>query len=169
MSPSPDQKRRIEAARDSVNEYWYPDFKTKELRRRPCKGWRRLVDFFWKKRHSVWEFYWWIRFRQAQSDMIMFHNPIDSDNLPIEGFPMKYELKGGWTIPKSDLKYLRKGPLASEGLGKILVPAELGWQRVVQFFRQFGTVAAGVIAIVGTTIRYWEEIIRALGCLRNVV
>jgi hypothetical protein len=167
MSPSPDQMRRIEAARKTVDEFWYTDLKTKELRRKPLHGWKKLLNLFWKRRHNVGELYWWIRFRQAEADMMPFHNPINSDNMPIEGFPMKYELQGGWTIPESDLKYLKKGPLASEGLTEILVPAELGWQRFVQFFRQFGVVISGVIAILGTAIRYWDEIARALGWIKN--
>jgi len=78
--------------------------------------------------------------------------------MPIKGFPMKYELKGGWTIPRSDLKYLIKGPLASEGLSEILVPAALGWQRFLLYIRQFGTAVSTLIAIAGAFYRWREEL-----------
>lgn len=96
-------------------------------------------------------------------------NPINSDNMPIAGFPMKYELQGGWTIPKDDLKYLMKGPLAAEGLKEVLVPHALGWQRIVLLFKQFGPVVSGVIAIVGTVVRYWAEFVSLVSGLANAI
>jgi hypothetical protein len=92
--------------------------------------------------------------------MIPLDNPIQSDNMPIRGFPMKYELQGGWTIPRDDLKYLMKGPLASQGLSEVLVPAALGWQRVWLFLRQFGVILGTLITLVGATIRWWPELLQ---------
>jgi len=67
--PTPDQQRRMQEAYDSVSKYWYVDFSTKELRRKPLKEMERYVNIFWKKRHSVWEFYWWlVRRRQRRHD-----------------------------------------------------------------------------------------------------
>jgi len=146
------------AAYESVGKYWYTDFSTKELRRKPLKGFSKLLNLFWKTRHTVWEFYWWLARRRAEEDMIVFGNPIQSDNMPIPGFPMKYELQGGWTISRSDLKYLIKGPLASEGLTEILVPAALGWQRLWLFVRQFAPVVGALIGLVGALVRWWPEL-----------
>jgi len=157
--PTPDQLRKTKEAFQQVGEYWFVDLNTKELRRKSLSGFKWFTNLFWKKRHSVWEFYWWIRYRQAEPDMTAFENPIHSDNLPILGFPMKYELLNGWTIPKDDLKYLVNGPLASEGLSEILVPHALGWQRVIQFFKQYAApIISGAVVIFGSILRYWPEI-----------
>ena len=156
--PSPDQRRRILAAYKLVGKYWYTDFSTKELRRKPLKGLSKILNLFWKTRHTVKEFYWWLSYRRAEEDMIMFPNPIHSDNMPIPDFPIKYELQGGWTIPRGDLKYLIKGPLVSEGLTEILVPAALGYQRLWLFVRQFAPVIGAIISFAGALIRWWPEL-----------
>ncbi len=158
--PTPDEMRKMQEAYESVGKYWYADLATKELRRRQPTGATKYVDLFWRKRHTVWQFYWWLARRRAQEDMIPLDNPIQSDNMPIRGFPMKYELQGGWTIPRDDLKYLMKGPLASQGLSEVLVPAALGWQRVWLFLRQFGVILGTLITLVGATIRWWPELLQ---------
>ena len=71
---------------------------------------------------------------------------------------MKYELRGGWSIPQDDLAYLIKGPLASEGLHEILVPAAMGWQRAWLFIRQFSAVIVALLGVVGAAVRWWPEL-----------
>ena len=75
----------------------------------------------------------WLRHRQAEEDAILFSNQINTDQVPIKGFPRKYALAGGWTIPESDLKYLRDGPLVSEDLKDVLVPDARDWRPIVKF------------------------------------
>ena len=90
---------------------------------------------------------------------MVFPNQIDGDNLPIKGFPVKFALRGGWTIPHADLKYLKDGPLASEDLREILVPPALGWPRIVSFFKQFApivTVTSGMVAIAAN----WPTVVK---------
>ena len=153
--PTPDQQRRINEAYESVDQYWFVDLSTKELRRRPLLGIRRLINSFWKKRHTVWEFYWWIRRRQAQDDMMPLDNPIRSDNTPIKGVPTKYELQGGWTIPQDDMKYLIKGPLTSENnLTDILVPIDQPWERWMLYIKRLG-IMSPIIAVIGA-IYHWR-------------
>lgn len=90
IRPTPDQLRKTEAARDAVERYWYVDGKTKELRRRPMTGGvAQFLNVFWKKRHTVWEFYWWIRYRQGGADMAPLENPINSDNMRDRGLPVQ--------------------------------------------------------------------------------
>ena len=87
-----------------------------------------------------------------------FSNQIDGDNIPIKGFPKKYALQGGWTIPQEDLKYLSDGPLASEDLHEVLVPPALGWARVVDAIKQLApvvTVVSGLIAIASN----WDTVL----------
>jgi hypothetical protein len=165
--PTPEQKRRIEKAKTELSEFWYVDFNTKEIRHKESSRLQKFIEIFWKKRNSVGELYWWIKYRFAKEDAMPFHFPIQSDNMPIEGFPMKYELKGGWTIPSNDLKYLTKGPLASEGLSKVLVQHALGWKRVVLLIKQYGPILTGLIAIVGTIVRYWPELLKLLSLIQE--
>ena len=164
--PSPDHQRRMIEAREEVARYWYTDLKTKELRRKPLLGFGRWVNTIWKKRHTVWQFYWWLAYRRAEEDMIVFSNPIQSDNMPIKGFPMKYELLGGWTIPKDDLRYLKSGPLAAEGLQHILVDASLGWPRILELMRQFAPVVTIIAGLVTTTTN-WSVVLRVLAVVAN--
>jgi hypothetical protein len=164
-TPTPEQKRKMQEAYDSVDQYWYADLSTQELRRKPLKGFPKFVNCFWKKRHPVWEFYCWLARRRAQEDMMPLNNPIESDNMPIKGFPMKYELKGGWTIPSEDLKYLVKGPLASQGLSEVIVPHALGLNKFLLFIRQFSRLLWSLIGIAGVTIRYWTELVELWHCL----
>jgi hypothetical protein len=126
------------------------DFATKEIRRKPPTGLAAVRQLFWRDRNTVWEFYVWLRHRQAESDAMAFPNQIDGDNLPMKGFPKKYALAGGWTIPQDDLKYLKDGPLASEDRHEILVPASQGVSHVFDFFRQVApivTVGSGAVVI----------------------
>jgi hypothetical protein len=153
IGPSPYHQRRMAAAKISVAKGWYIDFKTKEIRHKELTGTDKFVDLVWRRRTPVWDFYWWLAHRRAEADMMPFSNPIHSDNMPIAGFPMKYELQGGWTIPDCDLKYLVKGPLASEGLTKTLVHADIGWRRFISVFRQFGVIFVTVATIAGAAIR----------------
>lgn len=156
--PTPEQQRKTREAYESVGKYWYTDLATQELRRKPLTGLRWVINIFWKKRHTLWEFYWWLAYRRAQEDMIIYGNPIQSDNMPLKGFPVKCELQGGWTIPRCDLKYLTHGPLASEGLGEILVPASIGWRSVWEFVRQFAAVLGAVTAFASFVVKFGPEI-----------
>lgn len=60
-----------------------------------------------------------------------------------------------------------EGPLAAEELKEALVPHALGWQRIVLLFKQFGPVVSGAIAIIGTAVRCWTELLALVGGLAN--
>ncbi len=155
---NPEQIRKRDAALKSVAEYWYLDFSTKEIRRKPQKGLAAINQFFWKKRHTVWQFYVWLRHRQAEPDAMAYPNQISGDSTPLKGFPNKYELQGGWTVPSTDLTFLTHGPLASEGRSEILVPAINSWQSGVLIIKQTGIVLGALITIIGACIRWWPEL-----------
>lgn len=155
---TPEMIRKCGEAITSVGEFWYLDFKTKEIRRKPQHGLAALKQFLWKKRHTVWQFYVWLRHRQAEPDAMPFPDQIDGDNIPLKGYPKKYELKGGWTIPSSDLAYLTHGPLASEGRHEILVPESNRWQLFLLFAKQAGVLIGATVTGVGACVRWWQEI-----------
>lgn len=155
--PTPDQLRHIEKLVAEFDRDWFAATSTKEIRRKPRSRLQCAREFFWKPNHEVFALYWWVKYNWANERLIVFHYPIKNDNMPIPGFPVKSELQGGWTIPKSDLKYLTKGPLASEGLGTILVPASLGWRYIFELGRQ----VAPLFTIVGgsvTVAANWQTV-----------
>lgn len=155
---NPELIRKRDTALKSVAEYWYLDFSTKEIRRKPQKGLAAIKQLFWKKRHTVWQFYVWLRHRQAESDAMAYPNQISGDSTPLKGFPNKYELKGGWTIPSTDLTFLTHGPLASEGRAEILVSAINRWQSGMLIIKQTGVVLGALITIIGACVRWWPEL-----------
>lgn len=148
MTRTPDQDRRIKSAIGEVDQYWFADTQTKEIRRKALGGFERSCNLIWPRKHKVRELYWWVTENWAKERLIVFDFPMNHDNIPLDGFPMKFELQGGWTIPQSDRKYLTDGPLASEGLHKILVPANLGWRRALEGAKQI----APVFTIVGVLV-----------------
>lgn len=157
--PTADQKREIDKAYEQLNTDWFVDTNTKEIRRRERTLVEGLSNFLWPNKHSVWQLYWWLRRLQIEHPiMLALGNPIQSDNMPINGHPMKYELQSGWTIPQADLKFLKDGPLMSENLGKMLVPSSGGLRSVFGFAKQIAplfTIASGTIAIISK----WPEIV----------
>ena len=155
---TPEHERNINKCKKKFEDNWYVDFDTKEIRRKPMSRTNRIKNFFWKDRFSIFSLYWWCKHRWVEGNAMAFPFPIQSDNMPISGFPMKYELQGGWTIPTSERKYLYKGPLASENLDTVIVPHLLGFQRFVSFLDQIKSIAMIFIPIVGLCIRYWTEI-----------
>lgn len=155
---TPEMIRKRDEAIASVGEYWYLDFKTKEIRRKSLHGLASIKQFLWKKRHKVWQFYVWLRHRQAEEDAMPFPNQIDGDNIPLKGYPKKYELKGGWTIPSSDLPYLTHGPLASEGRHEILVPETNRWTLFLLVVKQVGVLIGAAATAIGACVQWWPEI-----------
>lgn len=105
--------------------------------------------------------YWWSKRNWATERLIVFPFPLRHDNMPLKGFPVKTELQGGWTIPRSDLHYLKAGPLASEGLHEILVPADIGWRRILDVAKQFAPIATIFSASV-TVITNWSLVVQSL-------
>lgn len=168
MLPTPDDLRRIDQAVAAFDRDWYPDVATKEIRRKPRTHRKRLLDFLWRRKHTVFAMYWWAKQNWSSERLIVFSFPLRHDNMPLKGFPVKTELQGGWTIPKDDLKYLKAGPLASEGLHEILVPADIGWRRLLGFAKQVAPLAT--ICSAGVTVATnWPVVENALRWLKNAV
>lgn len=146
-----EQKREIESIYLELNQYWSIDYKTKEIRRVLPKNWKqKLSHFFWKKRNTVEELFWWVDryFANNMQETIVEMLPIKCDGMEIEGFPMKYKLSSGYKIPTKELKYLKNGPLASENLDVILVKHSIGWNRIALFFKQYGWIVTATVATI---------------------
>ena len=86
--------------------------------------------------------------------------------MPLDGFPMKFELQGGWTIPLGDIRFLKEGPLASEGLHRILVPANLGWRRALELGKQIAPLFT-IIGVLVTMVVNYPALRRVLAILTN--
>lgn len=166
MTRNPDQIRRIKSAVSDVDIYWYADTSTKEIRRHLQRGTSRAIEVVWPHKHEVREIYWWIAENWAKPNLVVFHYPMQHDNMPLTGFPMKFELQGGWTIPQSDIIYLKNGPLASEGLHTILVLANLGWRRILELGKQIAPIFS-IIGVLVTIIVKAPELRAALARLAN--
>ena len=165
---TPDNIRRIDKLVEEFDRDWFADTSTKEIRRKPRSRLKRVSEFFWKPKHEFFALYWWVKRNWASERLIVFSYPIRSDNMPISGFPVKCELQGGWTIPKADLKYLTKGPLASEGLHTVLVPASLGWRYVFELFRQIApafTIAGGSVTVLANWSKVKAILLQAANAL----
>ena len=156
---SPEHERNINKCKKKFEANWYLDFETKEIRRKSISRMNRIKNFFWKDRFSIFSLYWWCKYRWAEEDAVAFPFPIQSDNMPISGFPIKYELQGGWKIPTCDRKYLYKGPLASENLDIVIVPHLTGFKRFVSICVQFSPIVGSFITVIGAFIRFWPEIL----------
>ena len=166
MPPTPDDLRRIDQAVAAFDRDWEADVATKEIRRKPRTRSQHILDFLWKRKHSVFAMYWWVKSNWASEYLIVYTFPLRHDNMPLKGFPVKTELRGGWTIPRDDLKYLKAGPLASEGLHEILVPADIGWHRVLDFGKQVAPLATICSAIV-TVASNWPTVEKVISWIKN--
>jgi hypothetical protein len=154
---TPDREREIQTAIEAFDVDWYINTNTHEICLKKRSVLRKFCDIFWKKKHSVIAMYWWVNLNWSSASMMMYKFPMTHDNMPIKGFPIKAEMQGGWTIPKSDLKFLKNGPLTSEGLQEILVPASTGLMYVFELTKQFAplvTISAGLVTIA----THWETV-----------
>ena len=167
-APTPDRLRQIALMIDAFDRDWYFDTGTKEIRRkyRDLRG--RLLDVFWRSRHTVKAMYFWVNKNWSSETLIVYDFPLRHDNTPIKGFPMKFELQGGWTIPTSDLKYLTEGPLATEKTGDVLVPASSVVTQVLDAARKYGPVLTASSAVLGI-VTNWKTASTAIQWIKNAV
>ena len=134
LGPSPEQTKEIKRLTDLFDLDWEIDVDAQEIRRKPRGLVSILRDFFIPRRHSVFALYWWLNFKH-RTELMAFYPVIVSDNMPIPGYPMKYEIVGDWTIRKADLKYLFKGPLARISPPTTLVSHGIGLDRLKSFLK----------------------------------
>ncbi len=152
--PTPEQKAEIDRVVDRFDIDWTIDIKTKEIKRKRRNILQKVYDIFFPSRHSVFALYWWLKYQYHRKDrvnLMPFTFPIKHDNMPIPGYPMKYEIIDGWTIPKKDLKFLVKGPLARISPSVVLVPHQIGFERIKSFAKAWGpiiTITAAILTII---------------------
>ena len=164
---TPDRIRQIESMIDAFDRDWYFDTGTKEIRRKARDLRGRLLDMFWRPRHTVKAMYFWVNRNWSSATMMVYDFPLRHDNTPIKGFPMKFELQGGWTIPASDLRYLTEGPLAGEKLREVLVPASSLGTRLLDAARKYVPIltAAGTILGIATN---WKTVSTTIQWINSV-
>ena len=152
--PTPEQKAEIERVVARFDLDWMIDLKTKKIKRKPGNIFQKVRDIFWPRRHSVFALYWWLKYLYHQKDrqnLMAFTFPINHDNMPIPGYPIKYEIIGDWSIPKKDLRFLIKGPLARIAPEDVLVTHQIGLERIKSFAIAWGpviTLIAGGLTII---------------------
>lgn len=154
--PTPEQKAEIDRVVALFDLDWMIDVKTMEIRRKPRNFFQKIKDFFWPRRHSVFALYWWLKHqyhKNHRTELMAFTFPINHDNMPIPGYPMKYEIVGEWSIPKKDLKYLIKGPLARISPSVVLVPHQIGFERIKSFAKAWGPVITAIAMVLTIILR----------------
>ena len=142
------QKKRKMLALE-FDDNWENNYSTKQIVRKPRDWKRKAWELLIGKKFSVFAFYWWAKHdRLANEHARKFHFPVKHDNTPVPGLPIKYEMQGGWTFKESELKYLKSGPLVSEGHPEeILVGYDHGTSK---FFRLCREVAPLVTILTAT-------------------
>ena len=157
--PTPEQQAEIDRVVKDFDEDWMIDVKKQQIRRKPRGFVQKVKEFFLPRRHNVFALYWWLKYefhKKHRTDYMPFTFPVKHDNMPIPGYPMKYEIVGNWSIRKSDLKYLTKGPLARISPIEVLVPHSIGWERIVSWSKVWAaplTVIAAILAIIVRSIQ----------------
>ena len=154
--PTPEQSAEIERVVDRFDLDWTIDVKTKEIKRKPRNIFQKAYDIFLPRRHNVFALYWWLKnqyHRKDRVNLMPFTFPVKHDNMPIPGYPVKYEIIDGWSIPKKDLKFLVKGPLARISPPVILVPHQIGFERIKSFAKAWGPVIAVIGALLTIILR----------------
>lgn len=157
--PTPEQKAEIERVVKRFDLDWTIDVKTKEIKRKPRNILQKSRDIFFPRRHSVFALYWWLKdlyHKRDRVNMMAFSFPITHDNMPIPGYPMKYEINGDWSIPKTDLRFLNKGPLARISPSEVLVSHEIGLDKFKSFTRAWGPIFLLISAILTILLRVFQ-------------
>ena len=152
VGPTPEEKREIDRVVARFDEHWEANAKTLQIRRKPRSRLRQAWEFIKPPKHNVFALYWWVKY--YWKDRVGLGSapfPIRHDNTPVAGYPMKYELLGGWNIPEYDLRYLQKGPLALEQDGTVLVPWDSGVVKLKRLCREWGPVF-GILSSIATII-----------------
>jgi len=165
---TPSESRIREKEINSFDEHWYIDTQTSEIRHKPLSVFYKIIDFFWRKKHTVADLYWWSVKKWDSSEMISCPNAIKHDNVPIVGFPRKHQMKNGWTIPTKDFKYLYEGPLVDETGNKILIKHQSKIQKLVSIFSQLRPLS-WIITLIIACYRYRNEISDLWSHLSNAI
>lgn len=101
---------------------WEIDYSTLTIHRKPLSIWKRLKSLVWKDTYPLIALYRFAKQTECTEQGIRYAEIIKSDGMkPTTNIPTRFELCDGWTIPESDLKFLKLGPLTKNGM--LLVPA----------------------------------------------
>jgi len=154
LTPSEERKRKKQI--DDFEKGWYADPSTSEIRHKKLSKFQKFLNLFWKKKYKVSDMYWWSSWKWYGWNMMPYADAVKHDDIPIKGFPRKYQLVNGWSIPKEDLDYLYEGPLIDEN-GNILVKHQSGLQKFVSIISQLKPLS-WIVMFVLFCIRFRDEI-----------
>ena len=153
--PTPKQKRRIERLASEFGENWENDYTNKQIVRKPRSVTKAVWETIIGKKFSVFAMYWWVKKdRLNNRTSRKFDIPLRHDNTPIKGLPIKYELQGGWTLKDEDLRFLKDGPLISEGNpDEVLVGFDQGTSKITRLAREWAPLITIVLGIATFALR----------------
>ena len=117
------KKRRKKLAK-AFSEDWELELNDiPKIRYKKIAGVKGLYKKIRRKKHTVFAMYWFFNYEYVRNEHLQkFHFPINHDNTPVKGVPMKYTLQGRWIIDDEDLSYLRAGPLLDQDYMEIVKP-----------------------------------------------
>ena len=157
-TPTPSELRKREKGIKSFDEHWEIIGNTFEIRHIQLKGWSKFIDYFWRKKHKVSDLYWWWSRQSASLKWLYLNDAIKHDDLPLEGFPRKYQMLNKWSILTEDLKYLYEGPLVDQTGHKTLVKHQSRIAKFVSVTSQLRPLG-WLIPLILACFRYRNEII----------
>ncbi len=158
---TPSELRKTKKGIKSFDKQWYIDKQTSEIRHNKLDWTSKFIDFFWRKKHTVSDLYWWTSRNWSNTKMIDYEIPIKHDDVSIQGFPRKYQLINKWTIPENDLKYLYNGPLVDESGQNILVKHQSKFQKIISILSQLQPLSwITWISFIFMCYLNWDDIIK---------
>ena len=153
---TPSEARKREKRIERFGKSWFINPLTFEIRHRESNLFQKIIELFWRKKYKVFDLYWWAVRKWGGEEMITFPDAIKQDDISIKGFPRKYQLVNGWSIPKEDIKYLDGGPLADE-IGNVIVKYQSVLQKYVSVVSQLKPLS-WIVGCLLMCIRYRVEI-----------
>ena len=153
---TPSEARKRQKLIEDFDKCWYVNAETSEIRHQELNLYQKALGLFWRKKYKVSDMYCWSTWKWYGWDMMSYPDSIKHDDIPIQGFPRKYQLINDWSIPQEDLKYLYDGPLINEN-GDILIHHQSILQKLVSFLTQLKPLT-WIIGFLFLCIRYWEEV-----------
>jgi hypothetical protein len=150
------QKDKIQRLINKFSEDWeinITNFPT--IRHKKKKGLQRVLQKFFGRKHRVIALYYFINKAYSEnSEYMKYWFPIDHDNTPVNGVPLKFSLDSSWNISDDDLKYLYEGPLVDQN-GIVLVQPYTTIEKVKRLKPYFATVAT-VLGGTVSLVKLWQ-------------
>ena len=142
------QKRREKLIQHFSEDWTYEISDVPTIRYRRHSGLKGIWQRLFGRKHTIFALYWFFKHEyRLNEELRKFQFPVAHDNMPVQGFPFKYEMHGRWHIDDDDLKYLYGGPLIDQQ-GELMVPVDGGVkkaQRIAKLVTPFIALVSALL------------------------